>query len=116
VRRSTSEWLPLHRFTGEPTTSASFCGAYQEILATRTTVRRVAECSLCERDEPENFWIEKHPRITVRDMLADVQYFPTISIAACRLSSARSRQLVKPNEGMRILNQYTKVSTEHLSR
>jgi arginine decarboxylase len=115
----TSEWLPLHRFTGEPYYLGFFLvGAYQEILGdSHNLFGRVAEVHVyASADEPENFWIEQQIQgITVRDMLADVQYFP--NDLDRRMSDLVKRKIeagvVKPNEGMRILNQYTKVFDEN---
>jgi arginine decarboxylase len=111
-----SEWLPLHRFTaGEPYCLGFFMvGAYQEILGdSHNLFGRVAEVHVyASADEPDNFWIEETIHgITVRDMLADVQYFP--NDLDRRMSDLIKRKIeagaVKPNEGMRILNQYTRV-------
>lgn len=115
-----SEWLPLHRFTaGEPYYLGFFLvGAYQEILGdSHNLFGRVAEVHVYgSADEPENFWIEKViPGITVRDMLAQVQYFP--NDLNRRMSEMVKRKIesgaVKPNEGMRILNQYMRVFDEN---
>ena len=115
-----SEWLPLHRFTaGEPYYLGFFLvGAYQEILGdSHNLFGRVAEVHVyASADEPQNFWIEKLIQgITVRDMLAQVQYFP--SDLNRRMSEIVKRKIeggvVKPNEGMRILNQYTRVFDEN---
>jgi len=115
-----SEWLPLHRFTaGEPYYLGFFLvGAYQEILGdSHNLFGRVAEVHVyASADEPQNFWIEKLIQgITVRDMLAQVQYFP--NDLNRRMSEMVKRKIeggvVKPNEGMRILNQYTRVFDEN---
>ncbi len=115
-----SEWLPLHRFTaGEPYYLGFFLvGAYQEILGdSHNLFGRVAEVHVyASADEPQNFWIEKLIQgITVRDMLAQVQYFPNdlnrrmSDVVKGKIESG----VVKPNEGMRILNQYTRVFDEN---
>jgi arginine decarboxylase len=112
----TSEWLPLHRFTaGEPYYLGFFLvGAYQEILGdSHNLFGRVAEVHVyASNEEPDNFWIEKLiSGISVRDMLAQVQYFP--NDLNRRMSDLVKRKIeggrIKPNEAMRILNQYTRV-------
>jgi arginine decarboxylase len=116
----TYEWLPLHRLNpGEPYHLGFFLvGAYQEILGdSHNLFGRVAEVHVyASADEPENFWIEKRIHgITVRDMLADVQYFP--NDLDRRMSELVKRKIeegvVKPNEGMRMLSHYTKVFDEN---
>jgi arginine decarboxylase len=111
-----SEWLPLHRFTaGEPYYLGFFLvGAYQEILGdSHNLFGRVTEVHVyASADEPDNFWIEETIQgITVRDMLADVQYFP--HDLDRRMSELIKRKIeagvVKPNQGMRMLDDYNRV-------
>jgi arginine decarboxylase len=111
----TSEWLPLHGFTpGEPYYLGFFLvGAYQEILGdSHNLFGRVAEVHVyASADEPENFFIEKLIHgLSVQDMLAQVQYFPNeLNKRMSELVKAKIEAgVVKPNEGMRILNQYTR--------
>lgn len=111
----TSEWLPLHSFTaGEPYYLGFFLvGAYQEILGdSHNLFGRVCEVHVyASADEPGNFFIEKRiDGISVQDMLAQVQYFPNeLNKRMSELVKSRiDAGVVKPNEGMRILNQYTR--------
>lgn len=110
-----SEWLPLHGLTpGEPYFLGFFLvGAYQEILGdSHNLFGRVSEVHVyASADEPDNFFIEKViPGLSVQDMLAQVQYFPNeLNKRMSDLVKSRIEAgVVKPNEGMRILNQYTR--------
>ena len=130
----TANWLPLHELSadeahGGPAQQAEprdpgaraqpyyiglfLVGAYQEILGdAHNQLGRVAEVHVyASRDEPDNFWIEETlPGISVREMLADVQYFPNdLDRRMSDLIKTRiDAGVVKPAEGMRILNQYTR--------
>ncbi|HEX7034966.1 MAG TPA: biosynthetic arginine decarboxylase [Pseudomonadales bacterium] len=111
----TSEWLPLHGLIdGEPYYLGFFLvGAYQEILGdSHNLFGRVSEVHVyASADEPGNFFIEKLiSGLSVRDMLAQVQYFPNeLNKRMSELVKSKIEAgVVKPNEGMRILNQYTK--------
>ncbi|MEZ5599225.1 MAG: biosynthetic arginine decarboxylase [Pseudomonadales bacterium] len=113
---STSHWLPLHVFTpGEPYYLGIFLvGAYQEILGdSHNLFGRVNEVHVyASPDESGNFWIEEQIRgISVKDMLAQVQYFP--NDLDRRMSELVRRKidsgLIRPNEGMRLLNFYTRM-------
>lgn len=111
----TSEWLPLHDFTaGEPYYLGFFLvGAYQEILGdSHNLFGRVSEVHVyASADEPENFFIEQLiAGLSVQDMLAQVQYFPNeLNKRMSELVKAKIEAgVVKPKEGMRILNHYTR--------
>ncbi|MEQ8859327.1 MAG: biosynthetic arginine decarboxylase [Pseudomonadales bacterium] len=111
----TSEWLPLHRFTpGEPYYLGFFLvGAYQEILGdSHNLFGRVSEVHVyASAEETGNFFVEKViGGITVQDMLAQVQYFPNElnKLMSDLVKDKIEAGVVKPNEGMRILNQYTR--------
>ena len=111
----TSEWLPLHRLNaGEPYYLGFFLvGAYQEILGdSHNLFGRVGDVHVyASDDEPGNFFIEKViGGLSVQDMLAQVQYFPNeLNKRMSDLVKAKIEAgVVKPNEGMRILNQYTR--------
>ncbi|MFU8818060.1 MAG: biosynthetic arginine decarboxylase, partial [Pseudomonadales bacterium] len=110
-----SEWLPLHGFDpAEPYYLGFFLvGAYQEILGdSHNLFGRVSEVHVYGSvDEPDNFFIEKLiDGLSVKDMLAQVQYFPNeLNKRMSELVKAKiDAGVVKPNEGMRILNQYTR--------
>jgi arginine decarboxylase len=115
-----SEWLPLHGITpGEPYYLGFFLvGAYQEILGdSHNLFGRVSEVHVyASEDEPQNFFIEQMiGGISVQDMLAQVQYFPNeLDKRMSELVKAKIEEgVVKPNEGMRILNQYTRRFAEN---
>ncbi len=108
-------WLPLHDFRqGEPYYLGVFLvGAYQEILGdSHNLLGRVGEAHVyASADEPGNFWIEETIKaISIKEMLSTVQYFP--SDLDRRMTELIRRKIeggvVKPAEGMRILNNYTK--------
>ncbi len=107
--------LPLHDYRqGEPYYLGVFLvGAYQEILGdAHNLLGRVGEAHIyASADEPGNFWIEEMiPAISIKKMLSTVQYFP--SDLDRRMTELIRRKIeagvVKPAEGMRILNNYTK--------
>ncbi|MEQ8486350.1 MAG: biosynthetic arginine decarboxylase [Pseudomonadales bacterium] len=115
-----SEWLPLHGITpGEAYYIGFFLvGAYQEILGdSHNLFGRVSEVHVyASDDEAQNFFIEQMiGGITVQDMLAQVQYFPNeLDKRMSELVKAKIEAgVVKPNEGMRILNHYTKRFAEN---
>lgn len=107
--------LPLHRFEkGQRYYLGIFLvGAYQDILGdAHNLFGRLPEIHVYADDEEEgNFWIEKViPGMTVNEMLAQVQYFP--NDLNRRMSELVRRKIdsneVRPNVGMRILNDYKK--------
>src|SRR5690606_15286635 len=62
-------------------------------------------------DEPGNFWIEETIKaVSIKEMLSSVQYFP--NELDRRMTELVRRKIeaggVKPAEGMRILNNYTR--------
>ena len=108
-------WLPLHDYKqSEPYFLGIFLvGAYQEILGdAHNLMGRVGEVHVYgSADEPGNFWIEEMIKgISVKEMLSQVQYFP--NDLDRRMSELIKQQIaagvVKPAEGMRILNNYVK--------
>ncbi|MGJ8689213.1 MAG: biosynthetic arginine decarboxylase [Gammaproteobacteria bacterium] len=107
--------LPLHDYRqGEPYYLGVFLvGAYQEILGdAHNLLGRVGEAHVyANPEEPGNFWIEETIKaISIKKMLSTVQYFP--SDLDRRMTELIRRKIeagvVKPAEGMRILNNYTK--------
>lgn len=107
--------LPLHDYRqGEPYYLGVFLvGAYQEILGdAHNLLGRVGEAHVyANPEEPGNFWIEETIKaISIKKMLSSVQYFP--SDLDRRMTELIRRKIetgvVKPAEGMRILNNYTK--------
>lgn len=112
---SNKTWLPLHPYNqGEPYYLGIFLvGAYQEILGdAHNLLGRVGEAHVyASADEPGNFWIEETIKaISIKDMLSSVQYFP--NELDRRMTELIRRKIetgvVKPAEGMRILNNYTR--------
>ncbi len=107
--------LPLHTLRkGEPYYLGIFLvGAYQDILGdAHNLFGRLPEVHVYADDEETgNFWIEKViPGMSVHEMLAQVQYFP--NDLNRRMSELVRQKIdadeVRPNIGMRILNDYQK--------
>jgi arginine decarboxylase len=107
--------LPLHVLKkGEPYYLGIFLvGAYQDILGdAHNLFGRLPEVHVyADDEEPGNFWIEKViPGMSVHEMLAQVQYFP--NDLNRRMSELVRHKIdtdeVRPNVGMRILNEYQK--------
>ncbi len=107
--------LPLHVLKkGEPYYLGIFLlGAYQDILGdAHNLFGRLPEIHVyADDEEPGNFWIEKViPGMSVHEMLAQVQYFP--NDLNRRMSELVRRKIdsdeIRPNVGMRILNEYQK--------
>jgi arginine decarboxylase len=108
-----NRFLPLHEL--EPGTDYFLgfflMGAYEDIIGdAHNLFGRVAESHVyADPDEPGNFWIEKViPATAVRDMLAQVQYFPNdLHRRMSELVRDRIRAgMIRPGQGMLILDQY----------
>jgi len=115
VGSGNTSWLPLHtHHHGEPYYIGIFLvGAYQEILGdAHNLLGRVDEVHVYAReDETGNFWIEETLKgISIKEMLNQVQYFP--NDLDRRMTELVRKQInagvIKPAEGSRILNNYTK--------
>jgi arginine decarboxylase len=115
VGSGNTNWLPLHtHHHGEPYYIGIFLvGAYQEILGdAHNLLGRVDEVHVYAReDETGNFWIEETLKgISIKEMLNQVQYFP--NDLDRRMTELVRKQInagvIKPAEGSRILNNYTK--------
>jgi arginine decarboxylase len=107
--------LPLHRLErGQLYCLGVFLvGAYQDILGDlHNLFGRLPEVHVYADDEEDgNFWIEKViPGMSVHEMLAQVQYFPNdLNRRMSELVRAKiDSDEVRPNVGMRILNEYQK--------
>ena len=107
--------VPLHTLKkGEPYYLGIFLvGAYQDILGdAHNLFGRLPEVHVYADDEEVgNFWIEKViPGMSVHEMLAQVQYFP--NDLNRRMSEFVRHKIdadeVRPNVGMRVLNEYQK--------
>jgi arginine decarboxylase len=116
--RTESNYLELHELRpDEPYYLGAFLmGAYQDIMGdAHNLFGRVAEVHVyADADEPNNFWIEKIiPATDVKDMLAQVQYFPNDlrrrmqDIIKHKIESG----VVRPKRGMDILDQYMSLFT-----
>ncbi|MGH8223441.1 MAG: biosynthetic arginine decarboxylase [Woeseiaceae bacterium] len=86
-------------------------GAYQDIMGdTHNLFGRVAEAHVYgDREEESNFWIEKViPGIEVKEILAQVQYFP--NDLQRRMDNLVKEKIesgeIRPKQGMQILDQY----------
>ncbi len=108
-------WLPLHSYVpDEPYYLGIFLvGAYQEILGdSHNLLGHVSEVHIyASADEPGNFYIEEVIKaISIKDMLLQVQYFPNdLDRRMSELIKLKiDTGVVKPAEGMRILNNYVK--------
>ena len=115
VNHGNTNWLPLHQHQyGEPYYLGIFLvGAYQEILGdAHNLMGRVDEVHIYARDdETGNFWIEETLKgISIKEMLSSVQYFP--NDLDRRMTEFIRKQInagvIKPAEGSRILNNYTR--------
>lgn len=111
--RPDRNYLDLHRLhEGENYCLGFFLmGAYQDIMGdAHNLFGRVAEAHIYgDAEEEGNFWIEKViPGTTVRDMLAQVQYFPNDlqrrmqDLIKVKIESG----LIRPKRGIAILDQY----------
>ncbi|MDX1490111.1 MAG: biosynthetic arginine decarboxylase [Pseudohongiellaceae bacterium] len=112
---ASSSSLPLHDYRHNEAyyLGVFLVGAYQEILGdAHNLLGRVGEVHVyASADEPGNFWIEEIIKgVSIKDMLSSVQYFP--SDLDRRMTEMIKQKIeagvVKPAEGMRILNNYNK--------
>ena len=107
------KFLELHALTAGERYYLGFflMGAYQDIMGdSHNLFGRVAEVHVYgDRDEDDNFWIEKViPGTEVREILAQVQYFP--NDLQRRMDSLIKEKIesgqIRPKRGMQILEQY----------
>jgi arginine decarboxylase len=107
-----SETLPLHPLNGQPYYLGVFLmGAYQDIMGDlHNLFGRVNEAHVfLDPDEESGFYIEETiPAYTIGQVLADVQYDTgTIERAMkAQIDAAIKADVLKPNEGMRLLESY----------
>lgn len=107
-----SETLPLHTLNGKPYYLGIFLmGAYQDIMGDlHNLFGRVNEAHIfLDPDEESGFYIEETiPGNTIGQVLADVQYdTATIERALkAQIDAAIKADVLKPNEGMRLLESY----------
>jgi arginine decarboxylase len=105
--------LSLHRLKpGEPYYIGFFLmGAYQDIMGdAHNLFGRVTEAHIYgDAEEESNFWIEKViPGAKVKDMLAQVQYFPNDlqRRMQAQVKAKIDAGALRPKRGMEILAQY----------
>jgi arginine decarboxylase len=104
--------LPLHALNGKPYYLGIFLlGAYQDIMGDlHNLFGRVNEAHIfLDPDEESGFYIEETiPGSTIGEVLGDVQYdIPTLERGMKeQIDRAIKLDVLKPNEGMRLLESY----------
>jgi arginine decarboxylase len=107
-----SRTLPLHALNGKPYYLGIFLlGAYQDIMGDlHNLFGRVNEAHIfLDPDEESGFYIEETiPGSTISEVLGDVQYHTTMLERAMKeqIDRAIKADVLKPNEGMRLLESY----------
>ncbi len=106
--------LPLHAMDGKPYYLGIFLmGAYQDIMGDlHNLFGNVNEAHVfLEEDENDGFYIEETiPGTTIGQVLASVQYDTMLIERAMKaqIDAAIKADVLKPNEGMRLLESYEK--------
>jgi arginine decarboxylase len=109
-----SSTLQLHPFDGKPYRLAFFLvGAYQDVMGDiHNLFGRVNEAHVfLDPDEEDGFYIEEIIEgATIADVLADVQYdlHELTSEMKAQVDAAIKADVLKPKEGMRLLEEYEK--------
>jgi arginine decarboxylase len=104
--------LPLHASDGNPYVLGFFLmGAYQDVMGDlHNLFGPVNEVHIfLDPDEPEGFYIEEViPGYSIQQVLADVQYEPSMLALQMKtqIDAAIKSDLLKPNEGMKLLDSY----------
>jgi arginine decarboxylase len=104
--------LPLHALNGKPYYLGVFLvGAYQDIMGDlHNLFGRVNEAHIfLDPDEESGFYIEETiPGSTIREVLGDVQYDVALLERGMKeqIDRAIKADVLKPNEGMRLLESY----------
>jgi arginine decarboxylase len=104
--------LPLHALNGKPYYLGIFLvGAYQDIMGDlHNLFGRVNEAHIfLDPDEESGFYIEETiPGSTIREVLEDVQYDLAVLERGMKeqIDRAIKADVLKPNEGMRLLESY----------
>jgi arginine decarboxylase len=104
--------LPLHSLNGKPYYLGIFLlGAYQDIMGDlHNLFGRVNEAHIfLDPDEETGFYIEETiPGSTISEVLGDVQYHSAMLERAMKeqIDRAIKADVLKPNEGMRLLESY----------
>ncbi len=111
--------LPLHPFTARPYCIGFFLvGAYQDVMGDiHNLFGRVNEAHVfLDPDEDLGFYIEETIRArTVGEVLTDVQYdiHELVSEMKRHVDQAIKGDVIKPSEGMRLLECYEKALGQH---
>ncbi len=111
--------LPLHRLDGSEYLIGFFLvGAYQDVMGDiHNLFGRVNEAHVfLDPDEDDGYYIEETIEgRTVKDVLEEVQYnsHEIISEVKAHVDAAIKRDAIKPNEGMRLLEEYERVLKGH---
>lgn len=106
--------LPLHRPDGQPYILGVFLvGAYQDVMGDlHNLFGPLPEVHVfLDEDEPSGYYIEEIiPGYTNRQVLEDVQYDAKMLIRLMKqkFDHAIRQDLIKPKEGMRLLEEYTR--------
>ena len=106
--------LPLHAIDGRPYYLGIFLvGAYQDIMGDlHNLFGNVNEAHVfLDSDEEDGFYIEETiPGVTIGQVLASVQYDKHLIERAMKaqIDAAIKADVLKPNEGMRLLENYEK--------
>jgi arginine decarboxylase len=104
--------LPLHQLNGKPYLLGMFLlGAYQDIMGDlHNLFGRVNEAHIfLDPDEESGFYIEETiPGSTIREVLRDVQFDTALLERGMKeqIDRAIKADVLKPNEGMRLLESY----------
>jgi arginine decarboxylase len=106
--------LPLHAMNGKQYVLGIFLmGAYQDIMGDlHNLFGRVNEAHIfLDSDEPSGFYIEETiPGFSISEVLATVQYDVNLiaRLMKAQIDIAIKSDLLKPSEGMRLLETYEK--------
>ncbi|PTX92227.1 arginine decarboxylase [Verrucomicrobia bacterium LW23] len=112
ARDQANDTLPLHHFNGKPYYLGFFLmGAYQDIMGDlHNLFGRVNEAHVfLDSDEESGFYIEETiSGNTIADVLGLVQYDKALLARMMKkqIDAAIKRDVLKPNEGMRLLESY----------
>jgi len=110
--------LPLHSMNDQPYTLGFFLmGAYQDVMGDlHNLFGPVTEVHVfLDEDEPSGFYIEEIiPGYTIGQVLSDVQYETNVLSRQMKaqIDAAIKSNLLKPSEGMRLLEEYEKGLTK----
>jgi arginine decarboxylase len=110
--------LPLHSLNGQPYVLGFFLmGAYQDVMGDlHNLFGPVTEAHVfLDEDEPSGFYLEEViPGFTIGQVLDDVQYETNVLARQMKsqIDQAIKADVLKPSEGMRLLEEYEKGLTK----